>query len=128
MCSLDCPPKSTKATDGSLLMDLVADESQEGLDRLEADVDYSVLFTTMQQLDEKEQLVLKHRYQIDGADYLTLAEIGKRIHVCRERVRQIERKAVLKLRGLMRNQPINFRSVPIPLETFAEQLELEVAA
>ena len=109
-------------------MDLVPDHGQEGLDRLETDVDYSVLFTTMQQLDEKEQLVLRHRFQIDGAEPLTLAEIGKRIHVCRERVRQIERKAVIKLRGLMRHQPINFRSMPIPVETFAEQLELEVAA
>ena len=126
--SLDCPPKATAASDGSKLMDLVPDDSDEGLERLQADVDYSVLFTTMQQLDENEQLVIKHRFQIDGADYLTLAEIGKKIHVCRERVRQIEHKAVLKLRGLMQHQPINFRSMPIPLETFAEQLELEVAA
>ena len=126
--SLDCPPKATQASEGSKLMDLVADDSDEGLERLEADVDYSVLFAAMHQLSDNEQLVLKHRYQIDGADLLTLAEIGKKISVCRERVRQIERKAVMKLRALMRSQPMNFRTVSIPTEEFSEQLELEVAA
>jgi RNA polymerase primary sigma factor len=112
-------------------MDLVADThicSETGLEKIEADVDYSALSVTMQQLDEKERTVLEHRYGLGGADFLTLAEVGKKIGVCRERVRQLEQKAIRKLRGYMRHQPVNFRTMPIPVETYSEQLELEVAA
>ena len=129
--SLDAPAKAKAADGGSALLDLVADthfSSETGLDKLEADVDYSALSVTMQQLDDKERIVLEHRYGLAGADFLTLAEVGKKIGVCRERVRQLEQKALRKLRGYMRHQPVNFRTMPIPVETYTEQLELEVAA
>ena len=129
--SLDAPAKRTAAEGGSALMDLVADThicSETGLEKIEADVDYSALSVTMQQLDEKERMVLEHRYGLGGADFMTLAEVGKKIGVCRERVRQLEKKAIRKLRAYMRHQPVNFRTMPIPVETYSEQLELEVAA
>ena len=129
--SLDEPAKAMTHEPGSKILDLIANTHASGeasLEKIEADVDYSALSVTMQQLDEKERIVLEHRYQLNGADYLTLAEIGKKLFVCRERVRQLEQKAIRKLRGYMRNQPINFRTVSIPVETYSEQLELEVAA
>jgi RNA polymerase primary sigma factor len=129
--SLDAPAKAMTHEPGSKLLDLIANTHASGeasLDKLEADVDYSALSVTMQQLDDKERIVLEHRYQLGGADYLTLAQVGEKIGVCRERVRQLEQKAIRKLRGYMRHQPINFRAISIPVETYTEQLELEVAA
>ncbi len=38
------------------------------------------------------------RFGLEGSEPLTLAEIGRRINVSRERVRQLEAKAIMKLR------------------------------
>jgi RNA polymerase primary sigma factor len=50
------------------------------------------------QLDAREQLVLSLRFGIDAGHDHTLEEIGGRLSVTRERVRQIEAKALAKLR------------------------------
>ena len=47
---------------GQSFLDLVADThvcSETGLEKIEADVDYTALSVTMQQLDEKERTVLE---------------------------------------------------------------------
>ena len=49
-------------------------------------------------LDARERLVLSLRFGIDAAHDHTLEEIGGRLSVTRERVRQIEAKALAKLR------------------------------
>jgi RNA polymerase sigma factor (sigma-70 family) len=49
-------------------------------------------------LDEREQAIISLRYGLDGGAPHTLAEIGEHFDLCRERVRQIEHKAMLKLR------------------------------
>jgi RNA polymerase primary sigma factor len=48
-------------------------------------------------LDEKEELVLKLRFGLDDDRPMTLQEIGERLHLTRERIRQIEQKAMRKL-------------------------------
>jgi RNA polymerase primary sigma factor len=48
-------------------------------------------------LDEKEELVLKLRFGLDDDRPMTLQEIGDRLHLTRERIRQIEQKAMRKL-------------------------------
>ncbi len=47
---------------------------------------------------------MKLRFGLDGAEPLTLAEIGRQINVSRERVRQLEAKAILKLRVMTTHQ------------------------
>lgn len=49
------------------------------------------------ELEEKEALVLKWRFGLDDDQPLTLQEIGDRMHLTRERIRQIEQKAMRKL-------------------------------
>ncbi len=49
-------------------------------------------------LDEREQMIISLRYGLDGAEPRTLQRIGEHLHLTRERIRQIEAKAMSKLR------------------------------
>jgi RNA polymerase primary sigma factor len=51
----------------------------------------------LEKLDEREAMVLRMRFGLDGEDPCTLEEIGNRLGLTRERVRQIERFALGKL-------------------------------
>ena len=53
-------------------------------------------------IDEREAQILRLRYGLgDGAEPMTLKEIGKVVGLTRERVRQIERDALRKLYDVM---------------------------
>jgi len=53
----------------------------------------------LEELSERERTVISMRYGIEDGQPHTLDEIGRRIGVTRERVRQIEGEALRKLRG-----------------------------
>jgi RNA polymerase sigma factor (sigma-70 family) len=53
----------------------------------------------MAPLNEREREVLRLRYGLGLDRELTLEEIGRRLSVTRERVRQIESRALAKLRA-----------------------------
>ncbi len=52
----------------------------------------------LSELNEKEQIVIKKRFGLDDGIPRTLEEIGQYLQMTRERVRQIEERAILKLR------------------------------
>ena len=52
-------------------------------------------------IDDRAAKILRLRYGLDGEDPMTLKEIGERIGLTRERVRQIEHEALKKLRAAM---------------------------
>jgi RNA polymerase sigma factor (sigma-70 family) len=49
-------------------------------------------------LDAREREILRLRYGLDRGDPRTLEEVGDALHLTRERIRQIERQALSKLR------------------------------
>jgi RNA polymerase primary sigma factor len=59
------------------------------------------LVDLLDNIDEREAKILKLRYGLDGEDPMTLKEIGARIGLTRERVRQIEHETLRKLRDAM---------------------------
>ncbi|MBM3301131.1 MAG: hypothetical protein FJY85_14390, partial [Deltaproteobacteria bacterium] len=68
-------------------------------------VEYQIVKSSIEQqirelvseLDEKEALVLKLRFGLDDDQPQTLQEIGNKLNLTRERIRQIEQKAKRKL-------------------------------
>jgi len=89
--------------DRSTLGELIADPaSGEHFDSMDRHLQKEHLGTWLSQLNDREQKILKLRFGLEGSEPLTLAEIGRQINVSRERVRQLEAKAILKLR-LMSN-------------------------
>lgn len=56
----------------------------------------------LQHLDTREQQIIIHRFGLFGADIKTLAEIGHGEGVSRERIRQLESRAIRKLRQALR--------------------------
>ncbi|MEQ1571046.1 MAG: sigma-70 family RNA polymerase sigma factor [Myxococcota bacterium] len=51
-----------------------------------------------QELDERQRIVLQSRYGLHGEPPLSLAEVGRRLSLSRERVRQLEKEALRRLR------------------------------
>lgn len=57
------------------------------------------LSLAIQQLDERERLIISHRFALNDFDFLTLDELGSRCKLSKERIRQIESEAIEKLRA-----------------------------
>jgi RNA polymerase primary sigma factor len=64
----------------------------------------SQLHKAIDELGQKERLVMRMRFGLEGKEPLTLQEIGDRLKLSRERVRQIESRAKEKLRRSVRLQ------------------------
>ncbi len=60
--------------------------------------DLGKVMSLLDGMDAREAAVLRLRFGLDGEDPMTLAEIGDRVGLTRERVRQIERLALDRVR------------------------------
>ncbi|MDZ7676793.1 MAG: sigma-70 family RNA polymerase sigma factor [Acidimicrobiales bacterium] len=79
--------------------DLVEDESTPlPFDAVAATLLHGEVDTMLVGLDEREREVLRLRYGLDRGEPRTLEAVGDHFHLTRERVRQIEAKAMSKLR------------------------------
>ena len=92
-----------RSTLGELIPDPNCEEPMEGMDRT---IQKEHLGGWLSQLNEREQKIMRLRFGLDGEEPLTLAEIGRQINVSRERVRQLEAKAILKLRVMTNHQKV----------------------
>jgi len=91
------------------LSDKTGDDDREVEDKLgdtsSPSVEYQIIKASVQQqiretlgeLDEKEALVIRLRFGLDDDRPRTLHEIGSQLGLTRERIRQIEQKAMRKL-------------------------------
>jgi RNA polymerase primary sigma factor len=49
-------------------------------------------------LEHRDQVILRHRFGLDGCERLTLVALGHLLGITRERTRQLERRALVRLR------------------------------
>jgi RNA polymerase primary sigma factor len=81
------------------LGDVLADQSGEApFDAAAAAIERDDLWSLLAQLDEREREILSLRFGLADDRPLTLDEVGRRFNLTRERIRQIEAKALTKLR------------------------------
>jgi RNA polymerase sigma factor (sigma-70 family) len=84
------------------LSDLVQDRTSPPVGRLVSLLQEGAgLASVLQDLPDSERNVVSLRFGLDGTDPLTLEQIGRRLGVTRERVRQIESAALRRLRRLL---------------------------
>lgn len=84
----------------------VRDEQLSVEDEVSAKMLKEQLTSVLDTLNEKEQKILRLRFGLDDNRERTLEEVGKVFHVTRERIRQIESKALRKLRHPSRSRKL----------------------
>jgi len=96
-------PTQSGSADGELTInELVADTNNPSPDVIVRDSDeLRQLGELLENIDARAARILKLRYGLEGGDALTLKQIGEKIGLTRERVRQIEHDALGKLRDAM---------------------------
>ncbi|HLU53312.1 MAG TPA: sigma-70 family RNA polymerase sigma factor [Acidimicrobiia bacterium] len=80
------------------LQDFVVDDAVDPFSRAVESIARERLIKALDLLDEEERQVLWLRFGLDGSEPWTLTDVGKLMHTTRERVRQIEGRALAKLR------------------------------
>jgi RNA polymerase primary sigma factor len=91
----------------SLLGDFIEDESMPGpADAASHQLLREQIRSILSQLSVRERAVLERRYGLVDGQSHTLEEVGQEMGVTRERVRQIEAKALRKLRHPLRSRKL----------------------
>jgi RNA polymerase primary sigma factor len=92
--------------------DTISDEDSDraffALENLER---FEKVSSWLELLNDQEKTVIALRYGLDDGNPQTLEAIGRRFGLTRERVRQIESKALAKLRRITRRKLVTFEEV-----------------
>ena len=83
------------------LLDLLSKKGTEDVEKEVVEESlHKELTKLMKVLDEREREIIKHRFGLEGEEPKTLNEVGEMLGISRERVRQLENRALKKLRAL----------------------------
>jgi RNA polymerase primary sigma factor len=100
-----------KGTDYSLKNTIRDQDSDRPISLLENIERFEKVSSWLEQLNEQEKSIIVLRYGLDDGEPQTLQAIGKRFGVTRERVRQVELKALEKLRRILRRKSVTIDEV-----------------
>jgi len=83
------------------MQDFISDNPNLSPDNVLGDIEsLKHLYILVDRLQEREQQVLKMRFGLDGNPVMTLENVGLAVGCTRERVRQIQNKAIKKLQSM----------------------------
>lgn len=104
--SLDAPVKAG-TRDASLVGDFIEDKNvPQPEEELVNDSLRNEVGKLLDKLPEKEAAILKQRYGLGGEKPKSLKEIGDLFHLTKERIRQIEKRAILRLKAMPMTQEL----------------------
>lgn len=103
--SLETPVGDDDSTLGDFLEN---QESQSPYDAVQTRELSSRVTEILSTLSDREEKIIRLRFGIGEKAEYTLEEIGKRFNVSRERIRQIEKKALNRLRHSSRREKLKF--------------------
>ena len=93
--------------DDSMLGDFIADTSQPSpIESASRELLKENIEEVLSTLTDREARVLRMRFGLDGKNPMTLEEVGREFGVTRERIRQIEAKALRKLKHPSRRKKL----------------------
>ena len=97
--SLDAPLGDD---DTSRLSDVVRDDNAENpYEEAEERADLNLVRELLPKLPRREEIILRHRFGLDGKNERTLEQIGSKLGLTRERIRQLQVIALDRLRKMM---------------------------
>jgi len=101
--SLDAP--LSEGEDGKQVAEVVADPNAIGADdQLVKQGDTELLQQVLETLNERERTILNMRYGLEGGTPQTLEQVGEHFGLTRERIRQIQEEALVRLRARMKER------------------------
>ena len=96
-----------KEDDDTELIELVSDDnSKSPFDVSSDNENKEIINAVLETLDSREKEIITLRFGLNNEDSKTLEECGKILNLTKERVRQIEQKALHKLRNPIRAQQL----------------------
>ena len=105
IASLETPLSGDR--DANSMAELMEDGDNEGPEQttinraLQESIDEA-----LSTLDEREAEIIRHRFGLRGVQRLSLKEIGDRYKLTKERIRQIEKRALSRLQHPSRSQKL----------------------
>ena len=85
--------------DNIYLEDIILNEDSESLENdIINEISKKKIYEILDNLEDREKDILYRRYGLNGYDIHTLEQVGEAFNITRERVRQIEKKTLTKLR------------------------------
>jgi RNA polymerase primary sigma factor len=95
--SLDTPLFDEEGA--AALTDLIPDRESQGPEQVVLDRSLrNEIEGLLKRLPPREVSILRERFGLDGREPASLEDIGKRLKMTRERIRQIEKKALQRIR------------------------------
>lgn len=89
----------TPVTDDLNLVDFIEDTSYNSPDLyVESECRTNDVCQLFENLDNREKKIISHRFELNNSNYMTLEQLGSEMGFSKERIRQLENRALQKLR------------------------------